>query len=305
MPTLLVVDDERNVLYSIERIFRPEGVTVLTAQSAGGVGDSREAAARRRAPRRAPWDMSGLEVFDRIRQIDPRLPVIIITAFAATETAIEAMKRGAFEYLLKPVDFHQLREVVAAGPGVEPLPPRARRVRRPRRRRRPRPTDRIVGRSRGHAGGVQGHRPGGPARRDRADHRARAAPARSWWPAPCTTTAAGPTSRSWPSTAPPSRRRCWRASCSATSRAPSPGPTGAASASSSRPTGGTLFLDEIGDMSRRHPGQGAARPAGAALRAAGRQRDHPDRRAPDRRHQQGPGDGGGRRPVPRATCSTG
>ncbi len=47
-----------------------------------------------------------------LRQIDPRLPVIFITAFAATETAIEAMKRGAFDYLLKPVDFHQLREVV-------------------------------------------------------------------------------------------------------------------------------------------------------------------------------------------------
>src|SRR5262249_22922 len=57
-------------------------------------------------------DLSGLEVFDRIRQIDPRLPMIIITAFATTETAIEAMKRGAFEYLLKPIDFHQLREVV-------------------------------------------------------------------------------------------------------------------------------------------------------------------------------------------------
>ena len=57
-------------------------------------------------------DMSGLEAFDQIRQIDPRLPVIIITAFASTEIAIEAMKRGAFEYLLKPVDFHYLREVV-------------------------------------------------------------------------------------------------------------------------------------------------------------------------------------------------
>ena len=56
--------------------------------------------------------MPGLEAFDEIRRIDPRLPVIIITAFSTTETAIEAMKRGAFEYLLKPVDFHQLRELV-------------------------------------------------------------------------------------------------------------------------------------------------------------------------------------------------
>ena len=56
--------------------------------------------------------MSGFEVFDQIHALDPRLPVILITAFAATETAIEAMKRGAYEYLLKPVDFHQLRGVV-------------------------------------------------------------------------------------------------------------------------------------------------------------------------------------------------
>ncbi len=37
----------------------------------------------------------GWKVFDRIRAIDARLPVVVITAFAATETAIEAMKRGA------------------------------------------------------------------------------------------------------------------------------------------------------------------------------------------------------------------
>jgi two-component system nitrogen regulation response regulator GlnG len=58
-------------------------------------------------------DMSGLDAYDRIRAIDPRLPVIMITAYAKTETAIEAMRRGAFEYLLKPVDFHRLRDVVA------------------------------------------------------------------------------------------------------------------------------------------------------------------------------------------------
>src|SRR5439155_23679851 len=56
--------------------------------------------------------MSGLDVFDQLRTTDPRLPVVFITAFATTETAIEATKRGAFDYLLKPVDLHQLREVV-------------------------------------------------------------------------------------------------------------------------------------------------------------------------------------------------
>src|SRR5260370_11184210 len=113
MACLLVVDDEPNVLYSIEKIFRSEGVSVLTSQSAAKGLELVES--------HRPdvvlldvrlGDMSGLEAFDRIRKVDPRLPVIFITAFSTTETAIEAMKRGAFEYLLKPLDFHQLHEVV-------------------------------------------------------------------------------------------------------------------------------------------------------------------------------------------------
>ena len=47
-----------------------------------------------------------------IRQIDARLPVIVITAHGTTETAIEAMKLGAFEYLLKPLDLDQFGSVV-------------------------------------------------------------------------------------------------------------------------------------------------------------------------------------------------
>ena len=58
-------------------------------------------------------DMSGLEAYAMIRQIDARLPVIVITAHGTTETAIEAMKLGAFEYLLKPLDLNQLGNVVA------------------------------------------------------------------------------------------------------------------------------------------------------------------------------------------------
>jgi two-component system nitrogen regulation response regulator GlnG len=113
MPSLLVVDDEPNVLYSIQKIFDSHDVTVLTAQTAT---QGLELIGRQRPDAVILdvrlGDMSGLEAFDRIRQFDPRLPVIFITAFATTETAIEAMKRGAFEYLLKPLDFHQLRAVV-------------------------------------------------------------------------------------------------------------------------------------------------------------------------------------------------
>jgi nitrogen regulation protein NR(I) len=114
MPRLLVIDDEPNVLYSLEKSLRSNSLEVYTASTAR---EGIEVAGRK--PPDAVLldvrlaDMSGLDVFDRLRQIDPRLPIIVITAYATTDTAIEAMKRGAFEYLLKPVDFHHLREVVA------------------------------------------------------------------------------------------------------------------------------------------------------------------------------------------------
>ena len=114
MPTILIVDDEPNVLYSLEKGLRSETLNVRTAQTAS---HALELIRRQQADvvvldvRLA--DMSGLDAFDRIREIDPRLPVIVITAFATTDTAIEATKRGAFEYLLKPIDLHQLRESVA------------------------------------------------------------------------------------------------------------------------------------------------------------------------------------------------
>jgi two-component system nitrogen regulation response regulator GlnG len=114
MPTVLVVDDEPNVRYSIERSLRSDALDVVTAGTTPQALD----VVQRRRPDVVVLDIrlanqSGLDVFDRIRDLDPRLPVILMTAYGTTDTAIEAMKRGAFEYLLKPLDFHQLREVVA------------------------------------------------------------------------------------------------------------------------------------------------------------------------------------------------
>ena len=57
-------------------------------------------------------DQSGLTVFDQLRAIDARLPVIFITAAKTADTAIEAMKRGAFNYLHKPLDLQQLQDVI-------------------------------------------------------------------------------------------------------------------------------------------------------------------------------------------------
>ena len=113
MPTLLVVDDERNVLYSLKKSLHSEHCRVLTADTAHA-GLELVRTARPDAvilDVRLP-DMNGLDAYDEIRKFDPHLPVIIITAFATMETAIDAMRRGAFEYLLKPVDLQQLRDVI-------------------------------------------------------------------------------------------------------------------------------------------------------------------------------------------------
>ena len=57
-------------------------------------------------------DQSGLEVYQQLRQIDARIPVIFVTLAKAADAAIEAMKQGAYDYLFKPLDLHQLRRVV-------------------------------------------------------------------------------------------------------------------------------------------------------------------------------------------------
>ena len=57
-------------------------------------------------------DRSGLDVFQQIRAIDARIPVIFITMAKGADAAIEAMKEGAYDYLFKPIGLHQLCRVV-------------------------------------------------------------------------------------------------------------------------------------------------------------------------------------------------
>jgi two-component system nitrogen regulation response regulator GlnG len=111
---LLVIDDEPNVLYSLARGLGSDTLEVLTASTgAEGIEWARQHRPDAVLLDLRLSDMGGLDVFDRLREIDPRLPIIVITAYATTHTAIEAMKRGAFEYLLKPVDLHRLRTEVS------------------------------------------------------------------------------------------------------------------------------------------------------------------------------------------------
>lgn len=53
--------------------------------------------------------MSGLEALEEIKRINPAIPIIIMTAYASVETAVEALKKGAYDYLTKPLDFDELK----------------------------------------------------------------------------------------------------------------------------------------------------------------------------------------------------
>jgi two-component system nitrogen regulation response regulator GlnG len=112
MSTLLVIDDDRSVPFLIERAVQGTGVNVLPARS---VQEGLELLERR--PDVVLLDImlpegSGLEAVRKIQARDPKLPIIFITAGGTSDTTIEAMKLGAYDYLLKPLDLPKLRELV-------------------------------------------------------------------------------------------------------------------------------------------------------------------------------------------------
>ena len=114
MSKLLLIDDETDVQYSFQRIFDSPEIELITASS----GEEGLKLVPKIKPDLVIMDirmggMNGLETLRRIRQIDSRLLVILMTAYGTTQTAIEAMKLGAYDYLLKPFDVPKLKEIIA------------------------------------------------------------------------------------------------------------------------------------------------------------------------------------------------
>ena len=140
MANVLVIDDDRSVPFLIERAVQGTGVNVLPARSVQEGLDLLE-----RRPDVVLLDImlpegSGLEAVRKIQDRDPKLPIIFITAGGTSDTTIEAMKLGAYDYLLKPLDLPKLRELGRTGPRNPPPdagPRRTPHQRRSQSRRRP------------------------------------------------------------------------------------------------------------------------------------------------------------------------
>ncbi|MCA1905011.1 MAG: sigma-54 dependent transcriptional regulator [Desulfarculus sp.] len=109
MERILVVDDEKNYLVVLDALLSEAGYDVLTA--AGGTRAL--AVLEEEEPDLLITDMrmprlSGLELMAQVKQMHPDLPVIVMTAFGTVENAVEAMKLGAVDYIMKPFENQEL-----------------------------------------------------------------------------------------------------------------------------------------------------------------------------------------------------
>jgi two-component system nitrogen regulation response regulator GlnG len=115
MDKLLLIDDEPDVQYSFRRMLDSADLELTTASS----GEEGLALIPKVKPDLVMMDVrmggiSGLETLRRLREVDAKVPVIMMTAYGTTQTAIEAMKLGAYDYLLKPFDVPKLRQIITA-----------------------------------------------------------------------------------------------------------------------------------------------------------------------------------------------
>ncbi|MHC4307928.1 MAG: response regulator, partial [Planctomycetota bacterium] len=109
MNKILVVDDDQNILNVIKLRLEANNYRVTTALQA----EAAVKIAKNKTFDLALVDLklaskSGIELMEDILQIDPEMPIIILTAYGTIENAVQAMKKGAYSYLTKPFDDQEL-----------------------------------------------------------------------------------------------------------------------------------------------------------------------------------------------------
>lgn len=120
--TILVVDDEESVRKLLTAVLKKEGYTVETAE------DGRQAVEKARLIKpalvimdiRMP-NLDGLSAFKAIREENKEVLVILMTAFAAVETAVEAVKLGAYDYIIKPFNIDEVKLLIKRAMQVQTL----------------------------------------------------------------------------------------------------------------------------------------------------------------------------------------
>lgn len=113
-PKILVVDDEESIREFFEIMLKREGYEVMTAQNGRVALDllKTKNADLIITDIQMP-EMSGMELLAQVKEIDIDIPIIMVTAFGSTDTAVEAMKLGAFDYIQKPFKIDEVKIIIA------------------------------------------------------------------------------------------------------------------------------------------------------------------------------------------------
>ena len=286
---ILVVDDEEQMRDLLVKVLERKGYQVSVC------GNGAEALA---FLEREPADLvvtdvrmpglTGMEALRAIKELNPEIVVIIMTAFGSIDQAVQAVKEGAYDYINKPFKIDEMLLTIEKALEERRLRHEVSSLRQELRTRYH--FENLIGKSRAMqeifglieqvAGSrstvmVYGKSGTGKELVAKAIHYNSPRSAKAFVAVNCAAIPADSSSRS----------------SSATRRGPSPGPSPPRWGSSSCATGGTLFLDEIGSHAPRPPGEDPPGPPGAGDRAGRRHPDHQDRRPGHRRHQPGPEEG--------------
>jgi two-component system, NtrC family, response regulator len=113
METILIVDDEKNYLVVLEALLSPEGYEIITTDNARSAlrlieeSDLDLVLTDMKMP-----GVSGMELLEQCKKINPEVPVIIMTAYGTIEMAVEAMKKHAYDYITKPFQNEELKVTI-------------------------------------------------------------------------------------------------------------------------------------------------------------------------------------------------
>ena len=130
-PSLLIVDDDEVMRETLSDVLRKKGYEVFVASS----GNDALSAIRKNIidlivlDMRLP-DLDGLEVLKRVKEFDTEILVIMMTAYSDVQTAVSAMKSGAYHYINKPFELEELKLLIEKGLETKSLINEVRRLRR-------------------------------------------------------------------------------------------------------------------------------------------------------------------------------
>ena len=191
-PRILVADDQPDILEALRLLLKGEGYAIETAASPAAVmaaletRDFATALIDLNYARDTTSGQEGLDLLQRIQALDPSLPVIVMTAWASIELAVEAMRRGARDFIQKPWENARLLAIVRTQVELGQALRRTNRLEAelgpPARGGQGQAHRRVEG----DAARAGDDRARGPLGRQRAHHAGRTARAREPWPTPCT-----------------------------------------------------------------------------------------------------------------------